>query len=59
MLPFVEELLAPLDRCAERLLPHLGVAATAEQVEPIPEPVEELLGREEGNPSGCELQRER
>jgi len=56
--PFVlaEELVRPADRRPERLLARVGVTAAAEKVEPVREPREQLLDREERDSSGRELE---
>ena len=54
-----EEVVAPLDRRSQRLLPGVCVAAALEQVEPLREPLQDLLGREHLRAGGRELDRER
>ena len=65
-LPFLvrQEIVAPGDRAPERALARIGVAVPRRDiergdVEPGREPLEELLDREEAEPRGRELQRER
>ena len=55
----VEQVVAPLDRRAQRLLPRVDAAARLQQVEPAREAVEELRGREHAHARGGELERER
>jgi hypothetical protein len=43
----------------ERLLPRIRVSAAFEQIEPVGEPREDLLGREDGGTRRGELERER
>ena len=52
-----EQVVAPLDRRPQRLLAWVDAAAGLEQVEPLPEPLEELLGG--GNSDTCRRQLER
>ena len=54
-----EQVVRPGDRRPERLLARVGVAAALEQVEAVPEPLEDLLGREDGGTRRGELERER
>ena len=55
----IEEVVAPFDRRAQRLLPGINPAAGLQQVEPLGEPVEKLIGREGGDASGGELKGKR
>ena len=55
----VEQVVAPLDRRAQRLLARVDAAARLEQVEPAREAVEQLLGREHADARRGELERER
>src|SRR5205085_3690458 len=55
----VEEVVAPGDRGAKRCVALVGVAAALEQVEPLPDPLEQLLGAEELDPCRGQLDRER
>ena len=59
MLFLGEQVVAPVDRRAQRLLPRVGVAATLEQVEALREPLEDLSRRERLGARGRELDRER
>ena len=54
-----EQVVRPLDRRAQRLLARIGVPAALEQVEPLREPLEELLGREDDRAGSRQLERER
>ena len=54
-----EQVVRPLDRRPQRLLAGIGVALALEQVEALGEPLEQLLGAEEGCAGGGELERER
>ena len=49
----------PVERRAQRLLALARVAAALQQVEPLPEPLEDLPGREHARARGRELDRER
>ena len=53
-----EEVVRPADRRVERLLARIGVAPALE-LDALPEPLEQLLGREDRNARGRELERER
>ena len=55
----VEEVVAPGERGAQRGVALVGVAAALEQVEPLPDPLEQLLGAEELDPCRGQLDRER
>ncbi|MBM2822290.1 MAG: hypothetical protein HW413_1036 [Thermoleophilia bacterium] len=54
-----EKVVAPFDRRPQGLLPGIGIASGLEQVEPLRDPLEELLGGEELRPRGRQLDRER
>ena len=54
-----EEVVAPFDRRAQRLLAGIDPAAGLEQVEPFGETVEQLLGGKHGDAGGRELEGER
>ena len=55
----VEQVVAPGDRGAQGCVALVGVAAALEQVEPLREVLEKLLGAEELDPRRGELDRER
>ena len=55
----VEQVVAPLDRRAQGLLPRVDAAAGLQHVEPAREAVEQLRGREHAHARGRELERER
>ena len=55
----VEQVVAPGERGAERLLARVGVAAAGEQVEPRAQALEQLLGRKHAHTSRRQLERER
>ena len=56
----LEQVVAPVDRVAERALPRRQiVGAAGEQVEPLLEPAEDRLRREQLDARGRELDRER
>ena len=59
LLVLVEQVVAPRDRRAQRRVALVGVAAALEQVEPLRDPLEQLLGAEELDARGGELDRER
>ena len=59
LLGSVEEVVAPLDRRAQRRVPLVCVASPLEQVETLTDPLEELSGREQLCPRGGKLERER
>ena len=60
LLDRVEEVVAPVDRAAQRLLAGRQVARPAGQDrEALPQPREEGLRREQLDPGGCQLDRER
>ena len=59
LLLFVEEVVAPFDRRPQRLLAGIDAAAGLEQVEPLGETAEQLLGGEHGDAAGRKLQGER
>ena len=59
LLVLVEQVVAPRDRGAQRCMALVGVAAALEEVEPLPDPLEQLLGAEQLDPRGGELDRER
>ena len=54
-----EQVVAPVDRRPQRLLPRVGVAATLEQVEALREALEDLSRRERLGARGGELDGER
>jgi hypothetical protein len=54
-----EQVVAPVDRRAQRLLPRVGVAATPEQVEALREALEDLSRRQRLGARGGELNGER
>src|SRR6185437_8302496 len=56
LLFLVEQIVTPLDRCAQRRLPRLCVAPALEQIKAVPEPFEKLRGREKWNSGGSELE---
>ena len=51
--------MTPFDGCAEGFLPRIGAPSRLEQVEPLPQAVDELLWREDADAGGGELERER
>jgi len=53
-----EELVAPGDRRAQRLLAGVRVPSSLEQVQPTAQPAKELIRREEWRPSRRQLERE-
>jgi hypothetical protein len=55
----VEKIERPRDGRAERLLAHVRITPTLQQIEPARQALEELLRREQRSPGGGELQRER
>ena len=55
----LEQVVRPFDRRSERLLARIGVATGLEQVEPLREPREELLGREYDRARRRQLERKR
>jgi hypothetical protein len=55
----VEEVVAPSDRRTQRGVALVGVAAALEQVEPLRDPLEQLLGAKELDACGGQLDRER
>ena len=56
----VEQLEAPFDRCAQRLLPLGQVPCPAcEERQPLLQPFEQGVGRQELHEGGCQLDRER
>ena len=55
----VEEVVAPGDRRTQRGVARVGVAAALEQVEPLRDPLEQLLGAEELDACRGQLDRER
>ena len=59
LLVLVEQVVAPGDRGAQRGMALVGIAAALEEVEPLPDPLEQLLGAEQLHPRGGELDRER
>ena len=59
LLVVVEQVVAPGDRRAQRRVALVGVAPALEQVEPLRDPLEQLLGAEELDPCRGELDRER
>ena len=60
LLPFVEQLVAPLDRAAERALALGQVSrAAGEEPQPLLEPLEDLRRRERLHARGGQLERER
>src|SRR5437764_11409161 len=50
-----EQVVRPLDRCAQRLLPRVLVAAALQQVETLRQPFEDLRWREHARPGGRQL----
>jgi hypothetical protein len=50
---------APLDGRAQRLLTGIDAAPALQEVEPARQPLEQLLGRQDADPRGRKLQRER
>ena len=54
-----QEIVAPRDRAPQRALTRVAVTVARGEVEPGGEPLEELLDREETEPRGRELQRQR
>ena len=54
-----EQVIRPLDRRAQCLLPGIGVAGALEQIETLGELVQQLLGAEERRTRSGELERER
>ena len=54
-----EQVVRPLDRCAQRLLPRVLVAAALQQVEAVRQPFEDLRGREHARPGGRQLDGQR
>ena len=59
MFGLVQQLVAPLDRRAQRLLARVDTAAGLEQIQPLREPLDELRGREDSDPRRRQLERER
>ena len=59
LLVAVEQVVAPGDRGAQRGVALVGVTAALEQVEPLRDPLQQLLGAEELDPRGSELDRKR
>ena len=59
LLFLAEQVVAPRDRRAQRGVAFVGVATALEKVEPLPDPLEELLRAEQLDPRGGELDRER
>ena len=60
LLPWFEQLVAPLDGGAQRLLAQRRVArAAAQQFKPPAQPVEQRFGREEPQPRRRQLNRQR
>ena len=51
--------MTPFDGCAEGFLPRIGAPSRLEQVEPLPQAVDDLLWREHADAGGGELERER
>src|SRR5438067_6692921 len=54
-----QQLVAPLDRRAQRLLARVDGAAGLEQIQPLREPLDELFGREDSDARRRQLERER
>ena len=59
LLVLAEQVVAPRDRGAQRGMALVGVTAALEEVEPLPDPLEQLLRAEQLDPRGGELDRER
>ena len=59
LLAVVEQLMRPVDRRPQRLLPRVGVTAALEEIESLPDPLEKLLRREDDRSRGCQLERQR
>ena len=59
LLVVVEQVVAPGDRGAQRGVALVGIAAALEQIEPLPDPLEQLLGAEQLDACRGELDRER
>src|SRR5207302_7618328 len=55
----VEQMMAPLNRRAQRLLARVGVPSTSEQVEPLRQAFEDLDRGEHARPRCCQLDGER
>ena len=55
----LEQVVRPLDGRPERLLPRIRVPARLEQVEPLRQPLDELLRREHDGARGGQLERQR
>ena len=59
LLALAQKVVRPLDRPSQGLLARIGVALALEQVEPLREPLEQLLGAKERGAGSGELERER
>ena len=59
LLVLAEQVVAPGDRGAQRGVALVGITAALEEVEPLPDPLEQLLRAEQLDPRGGELDRER
>ena len=60
LLALIEKVVAPRDRVPKRLLPRRQVSSSSGQkLEPLVEPREQLLGRQQGNARRCELEGKR
>ena len=59
LLVLAEQVVAPRDRRAQRGVAFVGVPAALEEVEALPDPLEQLLRAEQLHPRGGELDRER
>ena len=59
LLVVAEQVVAPGDRRPQRGVALVGVAAALEEIEPLPDPLEQLLRAEQLDPRGGELDRER
>ena len=56
----LEQVVAPLERCRQRLLPRrCGAAARAQEAEPVVEPIGDRCSAEGAEAAGCQLERER
>ena len=59
LLLWLQQVVRPLDRRPQRLLPRIGVPARLQQVEALRQPLDELLRREDDGSGSGELERER
>ena len=59
LLVLAEKVVAPRDRRAQRGVALVGIATALEEIEPLPDPLEQLLRAEQLDASGGELDRER